>query len=1102
MEKALRPIALDSLARWIFQDLAGAGPVLGIPRESFAVPDRRLESRLLGRTLAAPLGVAAGPHTQLAQNIVASWLCGARFIELKTVQVLDELVIARPCIDSADETYNCEWSQELKLEQSFSEYLHAWVLLHALAHALKLPAPGAIFSMSVGYNLEGIQSPRVQQFIAQMRDARHALPAAVEAVARHYPAVRALDIPHQLSDQITLSTMHGCPPAEIERIARYLLTELGVHTWVKLNPTLLGPDRLRPLLNQQFGFDIEVPDAAFAHDPAFPDAMAMVRSLANVAEGRPQSFGLKLSNTLEVVNHRPVFPATEKMMYLSGRALHPLTLNLARLVNEELGGKVPISFAGGADATNFPQLVADGLGPVTVCTDLLKPGGYARLQQYLVNLEGAMRRAGAADLPAYVAATSGGRGAGANLAEHAAQVATEKRYARSERPLKFKGGRQLGNFDCIAAPCQDACPTGQNIPDYLWLVAHGRPSEAMDVILKTNPQPGVTGSICEHPCTERCVRNFYDAPLAIREIKRFAYEHGPVAPERAGAPNGVKVAIVGAGPAGLCAAYYLAQMGFEPIVYEAKQKLGGMVTGVIPGYRLTAQTVGGDLERLRQLGIRFELGKAIGKEIALDQLRRDHAHVFLATGAQLGKRLGVPAEKAPGVIDALTFLDRVQSGVDSGIGRQVLIIGGGNTAMDAARASRRVVAPGGQVTLVYRRARGDMPADPKEVHDCEVEGIGVRDMLAPARVVVEHGRVAGLACTPMKAGERDASGRPRPVPSGAPEVLVPADTVIVAIGQELEGDFLGGLEISRRRDGTLHVDPSTGETSVPGLYAGGDVVRGASSVIKAIADGRAVAEAIGRRHGVVRPPEPLLEKGVPASQLMAKKGLTVLPQTVPTIPVAARSGFDEVLQTFSPEAAQAEASRCLDCDDLCSLCVTVCPNRANMAYTSEPFALSLPSYVGRGGRLEAGTPLAFRVEQLVQIAKIGDFCNECGNCDTFCPTSGAPYKVKPTFWLDEEGFREAKGDAYRLVRQDGRVVLTARVAGKEHRLERRDGVAEYRSDQVTARFSAEPWALLDCRPAGALAEGERVDLSTCAALITLLQAEPALPAAQPAERAT
>jgi putative selenate reductase len=1097
MEKAFRPMPLADLARWIFRDLAGGETILGIPRQNLAAPGPRLGATLLGRRLAAPLGVAAGPHTQLAQNIVAAWLCGARFIELKTVQQKDELEISRPCIDAADATYNCEWSQELRLEESYAEYLHAWVLVHALAHALGLPGPGTLFNMSVGYDLAGIRSERVQRFIAGMRDARAALPAAVDAVARSYPAVRDLEIPHAISDHITLSTMHGCPPSEIERIARWLLVDLGVHTWVKLNPTLLGPERLRRLLNREAGFDIEVPDAAFEHDPSFPEAMAMVRSLAATARGRPQAFGLKLTNTLEVVNRRPVFPAREQMMYLSGRALHPLSLQLAEQVREALGPEVPISFAGGADAVSFPALVSDGLGPITVCTDLLRPGGYARLGQYLANLDAAIDRAGAVDLAAYVAA---GGGPAASLARHAREVVGDARYARRERPLAFKGDRALGRFDCVAAPCQDACPTHQNIPDYLWLVARGRPSAALEVILRTNPQPGVTGSICEHPCTERCVRNYYDAPLAIREVKRFAFEHGAVAPARAATPAGASVGIVGAGPAGLAAAYYLALLGLEPVIYEAKTQPGGMVTGVIPGYRLGRPAVDGDLQRLRDLGVRVELGKALGRELSLDDLRRAHRFVFLAIGAQAGKRLGVPGEEAEGVLDALTFLDRVQAGRDPGVGRSVLVVGGGNTAMDAARAARRVVGPSGEVTLVYRRTRADMPADPGEVRDCELEGVALRTLLAPAHVVTQGGRAIGLACTTMRLGARDASGRPRPEPSGAPEEVLPADTIIVAVGQELQASFLDGTGVRRRRDGTLEVEPATGETSVPGLFAGGDAVRGASSVIKAIADGRAVAEELGRRCGVSPPPEPHLDKGVRPVQLLSRKAEQVAPRTVPVLPVAERGGFAEVIQGLGPEAAAAEADRCLDCDDLCSLCVTVCPNRAMLAYAAAPLALDLPGLVARGGRLEPDGARPFAVEQPVQILKLGDFCNDCGNCDTFCPTAGAPHRDKPTFWLDAAGWREAKGDAYRLERRGEAVILTARVDGRDHRLERRGDAAEYRSDEVVAGLSAGAigaWALRDARPAGplALTEGQRVDLSTCAALIALLAAEPALPPA-------
>jgi putative selenate reductase len=1093
MDKAFRSAPLEMLASWIFSELDSRDTVLGIPKANIQMPSPKMARQMFGHTVAAPLGVAAGPHTQLSQNIVSSWLCGARFIELKTVQILDEIEVSRPCIDAADETYNCEWSQELKLEESFTEYLNGWVLIHALAHRFGLKDPGTHFSMSVGYNLEGIQHPRVQKYIADMRDGGAALAAAIDTVAKVYPGVRDIHIPTELSNHITLSTMHGCPPAEIERIAHFLITELGVHTWVKLNPTLLGPERLRGLLNGTLGFDITVPDEAFGHDPKWADALAMVKSLAQVAEGRSNSFGLKLSNTLEVVNHRPVFPANEKMMYMSGRALHPLTLTLAHLVTEELDGKVPISFCGGADARNFPDLVADGLGPVTVCTDLLKPGGYARLQQYLVNLESAMAEVGADSLDAYILASSGGHGARFNLARHGVKAVGDDTYFRRPRPLDFKGDRPLGHFDCIAAPCQDACPTHQNIPDYMWLVAHGKPAEAMDVILRTNPQPGITGSVCDHPCTERCVRNFYDAPLAIREIKRFAFENaGPRPVEQRGPAVGVKVAVVGAGPAGLSAAYFLAKLGFEAEVFEAKGELGGMVSGVIPGYRLTAETLDADLNRLRELGVTIHLGKSLGQDLSLESLRRDYPYVFLAVGAAKGRRLGIPGEDTPGVMDALDFLDKVRAGTPMELGKRVLIIGGGNSAMDAARSARRLVKDG-EVTLVYRRTRAQMPADPAEVHDCIEEGIGLRDLLAPASVTAAGGKVAGLSCTRMRLGERDASGRPRPVPMDGPEEVLAADTIIPAISQEPVLDFLAGLDLARRKDGSVAIDPVTKETSLPGLFAGGDLVHGPASVIQAIADGRAVAETIARRHGVEVKGEPQLEKGRADAALMEKKSRLTPAQRVPVLPLSDRHGFTEVIGAFSPEAAALEAGRCLDCDDLCSLCVTVCPNRANQAYGLEPFSLELPLLVQRQGRLVAEGSQPFTVSQRIQTLNIGDFCNECGNCDTFCPAAGAPYKDKPRFWIDPEGYREAKGDVFQFHHLAAGLTIEAKLGGKPYRLALAGEHAEYHSEQVTARLRTGTWALLEWQANGVLPEATTVDLTPCGTLIALLNADTAVP---------
>ena len=1086
MEKIFHPLPLKTLARWIFDSLDRDRDVLGVPRANFQIPDARFATTFQGHTLAAPLGMAAGPHTQLAQNLVSGWLCGARFMELKTVQILDELEISRPCIDAADETYNCEWSQELKLEQSFREYLNGWVLLHALAHRFGLPGPGVHFNMSIGYNLEGVQSPRVQSFIAAMRGAGPAIRTAVAELAEVYPAAPDLDIPDQISNHITLSTMHGCPPAEIERIAHYLLTELGVHTWVKLNPTLLGPERLRSLLNGTLGFDITVPDLAFEHDPAFPDAMAMVRNLATVAKGLPQHFGLKLSNTLEVVNRRAVFPANEKMMYMSGRSLHPLTLRLAQLVRAALDASVPISFCGGADALNFPQLVADGLTPITVCTDLLKPGGYARLQQYLHNLAGAFDRAGAVDLPSFVAAAGPDA-----LARHADAAVTEPRFQARVHPLAFKGPRRLGAFDCIAAPCQEACPAHQNIPDYLWQIAHGDPDAALKTILDRNPMPGVTGSVCDHPCTERCVRNFYDAPLGIREIKRHAYEHGrpPVLGVQPG--RGVSVAVVGAGPAGLSAAYHLAIMGFTAEVFEARKNLGGMVGSVIPPYRLAGQALEDDLTRLRRLGVKIHLGTAVGSYLTLAELRASFTYVFLGAGAARGKSLGLAGEDAAGVLDALTFLEQVRERTLGDLGPEVLVVGGGNSAMDAARSARRLL-PQGRVTLVYRRTRAQMPADPQEVQDCLDEGIRLRDLLAPTRLVLEGGRVKALGCTPMKLGDRDASGRPRPVPTGEPELLLPADRVITAVSQEPDLAFLDGLEVARRRDGTLDVSQG-GETSLKGLFAGGDLVRGPASVIQAVADGRRAAEEIGRRHGAQLPPEPVLAKGKATPELMARKAERTFPRTVPVLPLAARGGFDEVVQAFDREAAIAEASRCLDCDEVCSLCVTVCPNRANVAFPAPPLDLSLPRLVVRDGRLEATDWDRVQVLQPVQIINLGDACNACGNCNPFCPTSGAPYQDKPQFWLDREGFLRSEKDAFHPRREHAGLVLEARIGGREHRLTVGQDRFRYQGPLVSLDLDPATLEVLSWEGLTALPEGATVDLSPLALLAGLHPAAAVLP---------
>ena len=394
MSDLFQPISADQLVAWVFCELDTRDSIFGIPRQHFFVPldENPFRTSAFGHPLETPFGPAAGPHSQMAQNIVASWLCGARYIELKTVQTLDVLDVSKPCIDMQDEGYNVEWSQELKVEQSFEEYLRAWVLIHALHHKLGFPgdSPGIVFNLSVGYDLDGIQKPNMQWFLDQMHDCSEYKQTLVDQVARFYPAVSGIDVPNCLSDNVTLSTMHGCPPHEIESIATYLLRERRLHTLVKCNPTLLGPERVRTILNDdlQFG-DVVVPDVAFEHDLKYRDAVTMLNNLQAVAKDCELEFGVKLSNTLEVENFRTVFNEAEKMMYLSGRPLHAITVNLAHKLAEEFDGDLPMSFSAGANCFNAPDLLAAGMQTITVCSDLLKTGGYLRLLQYVESVEDA-----------------------------------------------------------------------------------------------------------------------------------------------------------------------------------------------------------------------------------------------------------------------------------------------------------------------------------------------------------------------------------------------------------------------------------------------------------------------------------------------------------------------------------------------------------------------------------------------------------------------------------------------------------------------------------------------------------------------------------------
>jgi len=1124
MSDRFHPLSMEQLTAWVFTELEERGSLFGIPRSAFFVPRKTDGYRLekYGYPLETPFGVAAGPHSQMAQNLMVAWACGARFLELKTIQTLDELEVNKPCIDVQDEGYNVEWSQELKVFESFDEYLRAWVLIHALHHKLGFPdtQPGMIFNMSVGYNLAGILQPNVQWFLDVMRDCSEYKQRYVDIVADWYPEMGEVHVPDKVSDTVTLSTMHGCPPDEIEKICTYLLEERELHTSVKCNPTLLGAERVRGIVNDDLGYiDISIPDEAFAHDLKYHDAVPMIQNLKALAAEKGLVFGVKLTNTLEVENSRPVFDRDE-MMYMSGRALHAVTTNLASTLMTEFDGDLLISFAGGADCFNIPDLLASGMVTVTVCSDLLKSGGYMRLLQYFETLQTAMDKVDAGNLKELICKTARQQESATELAllvgeggdnfgaERIYRLSPEtvcdlaqmnlRRYAertRSARELKkdtfrtdrSKTTRKLGLFDCIEAPCVDECPVDQKVPQYMNAVRQGDFAKAVALTREGNPLPTILGRVCDHLCENTCIRTHYDEPLAIRDIKRFIMSQETAPTLFAQEPSVAKrVAILGAGPAGLSAAQTLAYAGFEVTIFEMHPYAGGMVGGAIPSYRLPQLEIDQDLRVLEELGVEIRYEMKAGVDFTLGDLRsQGFDFIFVAVGAQIAKRLDLPGEDSEGVMDALRFLRSVREGDPVPIGKRVGVIGAGDTAMDCVRSAYRL---GSQVSLIYRRTIDQMPADREEIHGAIEEGIQIIELAKPTALEVEDGRLAGLTCKRMEyRGDRDAGGRKIPHTIEGGEIQIPLDTLILAISQHSLLDFFAGQMPEINDRGHLAVHPETLETSIPGIFAGGDVAaEGPSSIVKAAADGKTVAESIIRR--VSQPTIAPVEIGddLDLAKLLVRRAHREWRVPATHTPLDQRMSFDETISTYTAEEARTEAARCLDCHEICSLCVGVCPNMALMTYSAEPFIRFLPALRSVGGQIETGEAREFRADQKYQIAVLTDFCNECGNCTTFCPTSGEPYRDKPRLYLHRADFEAQSENAFMMAGSADTKVMEARWGGETHRLEI-DSEIRYESPGFSARLEPGSFNLIDASPGKQASEGQELTLEVCASMYVVLQ---------------
>jgi len=530
----------------------------------------------------------------------------------------------------------------------------------------------------------------------------------------------------------------------------------------------------------------------------------------------------------------------------------------------------------------------------------------------------------------------------------------------------------------LAAPCQASCPAGIDVPSYLALIAHGRVREAVDLIRRDNPFPWICGLVCPAPCQRACVKGYQDAPLAIRALKGFAaalVERGADErvvrkPER----RRGKVAIIGAGPAGLTAAHDLALQDFEVTVYEALPVAGGMMAVGIPEYRLPREVLAEEIRRIESLGVDLRLDTPVGGDLTLERLRAEGTQAFfVATGAHHANITGIAGESEYSqVTSAIAFLRRQQIGDRGWLGRRVVVIGGGNCAVDSARTSRRL---GSEVTLVYRRTREEMPALDEEIEQAAEEGVQIEYLTIPTRVIGDGSHVTGLEIIRAELGAPDHSGRRRPVPSHGTESIIPTDGVIVAVGQRPDLSWLSpGSRLDSNRYGSIEVNSSTLHTSLPDVFAGGDAVLGPATVIEAVAMGKQAARSI---LGYLRdgrspdgPSEPKPRSQVVPIELEGAEKAHIEPLRPTYLPLESRlESFDQVERELTSEEARREASRCLRCDLCigCGDCAKVCRTKL------EVDALR---FIDAGGA---------RVV-IADLLRPAERCIGCGSCVGVCPT--------------------------------------------------------------------------------------------------------------------
>lgn len=870
MSEKMHPLSFEKLMAMLMEEFKLRGSIFGV-NELWQAGKQRLP--IFGMRIESPLGPSAGPSTQLAEGIIAAYVAGARYIELRTVCEGEPKKTGKPGIVTENETYNGEEYSELSVGEAFDEYVKAWFAIKLICAEYNLGLPdGFIFNMSVGSSLKSIQSDKINSFIEGLKSAEYT-PVWRECenwIRGHLDEFDRLDgiyvsdISPNICNSITFNVDENTTALEIEQIGTYLIEEKKLNTFMKVSPTLLGYDEVRGSLDA-LGYDsLELDGQSFDECVKYEELRPVFHRLQDKADANRLVFGVKVCGALPVKGENDSLFGEKKK--LSGRALFPIAFALTEKIARDFGGGLRISYSGGADIDTVSDLFNCGVWPITVASEILLPGGYGRFTQMAEALSKCEF------LPFSGILTN-------DLTPIDDMIAkTDKYRARDKKRVKKAEG-PIPLLDCFISPCREACPIMADIPAFLRLMKEGKKLEALRVITQRNPLPFITGALCPHYCMSACNRRFYECPINIKGVELLAAEGAcfdrldELTPTK---ENGEKIAIVGAGPAGLAAAYFFANAGYDTTVFDKSSTPGGAVRKALPAFRVAEKAIEWDCALIQAVGVKMELEREI---TSIKELRSlGYEKIVLAIGAESTTPIKLSAGKAVTALDFLCSYKQNPEKIGEEVIGNVVVIGDENSAVDSARVAKRLPNVD-KVTLVFRNGIACSKASEEEISLAKKEGIHFEEMLIPTAL-----RGGNLFFHIGEMGQKDKKGTFSIVDTGKRSKM-PADYVIATAGETCQSPLLDEVDSE--------------------VYIIGDAKTGPASVIEAVADAGALAKKITHRSYDKYSGENLPDD----YKFLDKRGIITDP------------------------ADCHEGDRCLECKAVCESCVECCPNRANVRIT-------------------------------------------------------------------------------------------------------------------------------------------------------------------------